>query len=47
MAARFADADLRSILNHQAFHEHPAAPSRATEHHNLQPGTCAWTGFGE
>ena len=47
MAARFADADLRSILDHQTFHENPAAPSRATEHHSLQPGTEARTGFGE
>ena len=46
MAGRFNDADLRSILDHQAFHDGPAAPSRPGEDHSLQPGTGAWTGFG-
>jgi len=45
MAGRFNDADLRSILEHQAFHD-PAAPSRPGEDHSLQPGTGAWSGFG-
>lgn len=47
VAGRFADADLRSILDHQAFRDGPATPSRATEDHSLQPGTGAWTGFGQ
>jgi transposase len=46
MAGRFNDADLRSILEHQAFHDAPAAPSRPGEDHSLQPGTGAWSGFG-
>lgn len=46
MAGRFAQSDLRSILDHQAFYEGPAAPSRPGEHHSLQPGTGAWSGFG-
>lgn len=46
MAGRFAEADLRSILDHQAFTDTPAAPSRPGEDHSLQPGTGAWSGFG-
>jgi len=46
LAGRFADADLRSILDHQAFYDGPAAPVRAGEDHSLQPGTGAWSGFG-
>ncbi|WP_049871639.1 Mu transposase domain-containing protein [Catenulispora acidiphila] len=46
MAARFAEGDLRSILDHQSFHDAPAATSRAGEQHSLQPGTSAWSGFG-
>ncbi|MEV4418271.1 IS21 family transposase [Catellatospora sp. NPDC049609] len=47
MAGRFADADLRSILDHQALGDGTTAPSRATENHSLQPGTRGWTGFGQ
>jgi transposase len=47
LAGRFADADLRSILDHQAFHDGPAAPVRPGEDHSLQPGTGSWAGFGE
>lgn len=47
MAGRFADADLRSILDHQEFGEAPTTPNRATEDHSLQPGTRGWSGFGQ
>lgn len=43
MAGRFNECDLRSILDHQLFHEDPATASRAGEGHSLQPGT----GFGQ
>ena len=46
MAGRFAESDLRSILDHQAFHDAPATSSRPGEDHSLQPGTGAWSGFG-
>lgn len=46
MAGRFAESDLRSILDHQVIHDAPAAPSRPGEDHSLQPGTGAWSGFG-
>lgn len=47
LAGRFSEGDLRSILDHQAFHDAPTAPSRAGEQHSLQPGTSAWSGFGD
>jgi len=46
MAGRFSDSDLRSILEHQAYQEGPASPTRASESHSLQPGTSAWSRFG-
>lgn len=46
IAGRFAESDPHSILDHQAFHEGPAAPVRPGEDHSLQPGTDAWSGFG-
>ncbi|GAA0426387.1 hypothetical protein Acor_55040 [Acrocarpospora corrugata] len=45
LAGRFAAADLRSILDHQAHHDAEAV-ARAGEEHSLQPGTGAWSGFG-
>lgn len=45
-AGRFNDADLRSILDHQAFHDGPPTTARPGEDHSLQPGTGAWSGFG-
>ncbi|WP_285775062.1 hypothetical protein [Microtetraspora sp. NBRC 13810] len=47
MAGRFNDGDLRSILDHQLFHDEPATASRAGEDHSLQPGTGGWSGFGQ
>lgn len=45
IAGRFAASDLIAILTHQ--HGRAAAePTRATEHHSLQPGTAAWASFG-
>jgi hypothetical protein len=35
------DADLRSILDHQAYQDAPVSPTRASEDHSLQPGTRA------
>ncbi len=46
VAFRFAEADLRSILDHQAHHDTPPQANRAGEDHSLQPGTGAWSGFG-
>ncbi len=46
MAGRFSDSGLRSILDHQAYQEGPASPTRAGESHSLQPGTSAWSRFG-
>lgn len=45
LAGRFGEADLAAILAHQQ-----AGPTgqtaRASETHNLQPGTASWAGFG-
>jgi hypothetical protein len=46
LAGCFAEHDLHSILDHQLHQDGPAAPSRAGEHHSLQPGTGGWSGFG-
>ena len=46
MAGRFNESDLRSILEHQAYQDGPASPTRASESHSLQPGTSAWSRFG-
>jgi hypothetical protein len=46
MAGRFTESDLRSILDHQAYQDAPASPTRASEDHSLQPGTSGWSGFG-
>jgi hypothetical protein len=46
MAGRISDSDLRSILEHEAYQDGPASPTRASEHHSLQPGTAAWSRFG-
>lgn len=46
MTARFSDCDLISILDYQAAHEH-AEPVRRSENHTLQPGTAAWSTFGQ
>jgi hypothetical protein len=40
-AGRFADGDLRAILDHQR-HGPVAEPRRAGETHSLQPGTAGW-----
>jgi hypothetical protein len=42
---RFAEADLQSIIDHQAS-ANPANASRASEDHSLQAGTAAWAGLG-
>jgi hypothetical protein len=44
-AGRFADGDLRAILDHQR-HAPGGPPRRASEQHSLQPGTGAWAAFG-
>jgi hypothetical protein len=44
-AGRFADGDLRTILDHQR-HGPNGQPRRASERHSLQPGTSAWAAFG-
>ncbi len=46
MTGRFADRDLISILDYQVTHEH-ADPVRRSENHTLQPGTAAWSTFGQ
>jgi transposase len=46
IAGRFAENDVIRILAHQAGRE-ITKPSRASETHSLQPGTSAWTGFGQ
>lgn len=46
LAGRFAAADLRKILDHQADQPGPHTATRAGEDHSLQPGTGAWSGFG-
>jgi transposase len=46
LAGRFAAADLRSILDHQADQSGEHTQARAGEDHSLQPGTGAWSGFG-
>ena len=46
VAGRFAESDLAAILQHQRNHT-SLAPIRASEDHSLQPGTSAWTGFGD
>jgi Mu transposase-like protein len=46
VAGRFADGDLASILTYQRTGG-AAAPIRASETHSLQPGTAAWSGFGD
>jgi transposase len=46
MAGRFTESDLRSILDHQAYQDAPASPTRASEDRSLQPGTSGWSGFG-
>ncbi|MEQ7009315.1 IS21 family transposase [Actinopolymorpha sp. B17G11] len=45
IAGRFAENDLIRILTYQTGHD-DGAPSRAGEHHSLQPGTAAWSNFG-
>jgi transposase len=46
VTARFAEADLLSILDYQAVHDQ-SEPTRRSETHSLQPGTAAWSGFGQ
>jgi transposase len=46
VAGRFADSDLAAILQHQR-NGSLTPPIRASENHSLQPGTSAWTGFGD
>jgi transposase len=46
VAGRFAEGDLRSILEHQA-HGPSSPPIRRSETHSLQPGTSAWARFGQ
>ncbi|MEO3876768.1 IS21 family transposase [Nonomuraea sp. B12E4] len=47
-ASRFAEGDLRSILDHQTFHDSGTTNlTRAGEDHSLQPGTGGWSGFGQ
>lgn len=46
MTVRFSDRDLISILDYQATYEH-AEPVRRSENHTLQPGTAAWSTFGQ
>ncbi|MEU6965480.1 IS21 family transposase [Streptomyces chrestomyceticus] len=46
VTGRFADKDLLSILDYQAVHG-PAEPHRRSEDHSLQPGTGAWSAFGQ
>ncbi len=45
IAGRFAENDLIRILTYQTGHD-DGEPSRAGEHHSLQPGTAAWSNFG-
>ena len=42
---RFAEADLQSIIDHQAI-TNPGNASRASEDHSLQAGTAAWAVLG-
>jgi hypothetical protein len=44
-AGRFADGDLRAILDHQR-HGSAVEPRRASETHSLQPGTGGWARYG-
>ena len=44
-AGRFADGDLRAILDHQR-HGPVTEPRRAGETHSLQPGTAGWARLG-
>jgi hypothetical protein len=46
VSGRFADSDLAAILQHQR-NGSVTPPIRASENHSLQPGTSAWTGFGD
>ena len=46
-AGRFAEADLASILDHQAGGRVEADLARADEAFSVQPGTGAWKGFGQ
>ncbi len=45
-AARFAEDDLASILDHQAAHDPDPLLVRADEAFSVQAGTGAWAGFG-
>ncbi len=45
VTGRFADKDLLSILDYQAHHGR-TEPVRCSEDHSLQPGTSAWSSFG-
>jgi hypothetical protein len=44
-AGRFAEGDLRSIIEHQQ-RSSGEIPQQRSEHHSLQPGTSAWASFG-